>query len=273
MKYSDYNNFFQFKNNTLFVRQNPVILIDIIGDIEKEQKIKLLEKHISEIFYSQFYVNPNHGRYGKKNLFKSLLKNNSYLGNKLIRGFKIISKSNFGQIIIQKENTLRIAYPGEYITINDNECIYYQKKVILNPKDIFCFYIPFSEISSYPEFLNRLYFNINPDYLHIILVKIFELMHSSVVPFNLKFLTNRKDYWRSDTLVIYFFKDYSSEVFQLFEENYFDLKDFLRLNIPLFTNELMPGISWAENPPTSNMSFGQQISIDFAKQLVKTFKI
>lgn len=173
-----------------------------------------------------------------------------------------------GQIISKKGNYTRSVYPGEFL--NDSRFHHLpatQQQIRLfsrkEHKDVSTgFYYIFGNTitEDNADQLVRLYFNINPDGIRLLIALITQLFNDYQVPFEFKCVNHPYFYSRCDAAVLYFEKRYSSIAFLVIQEIHKQIKQHLLPQTPLFTKALAEGIGFAENPKKTDESFGTHIS-------------
>lgn len=127
------------------------------------------------------------------------------------------------------------------------------------------------------DFLLRIYFTFKPDadIISKLLKSIQHNFDSNQIPFEFKFLSSDKLYYRFDTGVLYLSRRHWHISMEIVREIYFhfvDEKDFFREEKPLFTYQIAKGISFAENPDDFRYSsFGSYVSVIIAKAIIESY--
>ncbi|MCC5639656.1 hypothetical protein LC593_28290 [Nostoc sp. CHAB 5844] len=96
--------------------------------------------------------------------------------------------------------------------------------------------------------LVRVYFNLSPEGAVAVMSSLTHQLNTMFIPFTFKALYNPSDYERSDTAVLYFEKTKYPIIQQVLQDIYVNYKLHFRLEIPLFTKLLAPGVALAEEP-------------------------
>ena len=84
-------------------------------------------------------------------------------------------------------------------------------------------------------------------------------LNEAAIPFHFKVLYNPKEYQRDDSGILYFDKRNYEAVIQVLKTVYAEHKSNFKLDVPLFTKQLVAGLGLAEEPDqkfASQESFG-----------------
>ncbi|HYX14561.1 MAG TPA: T3SS effector HopA1 family protein [Nostoc sp.] len=105
----------------------------------------------------------------------------------------------------------------------------------------------------------RIYFNFSPPGAVAIMRTITQQLNEIKVPFVFKVLYNPSDYGRYDSGVLYFERNNYEAVRQVIQIIYAENRSHFRMEVPLFTKVLAPGLALAEEPDckfSAQESFG-----------------
>ncbi|MEH2138801.1 T3SS effector HopA1 family protein [Nostoc sp.] len=94
----------------------------------------------------------------------------------------------------------------------------------------------------------RIYCNLTPEGAVIVMDSLTQKLNELVIPFSFKVLYNPKEYQRYDSGVLYFERRDYEVVRQVLRIVYQEYKSYFKLEIPLFTKRLAPGLGLAEEP-------------------------
>ncbi len=111
---------------------------------------------------------------------------------------------------------------------------------------------------THPETV-RVYFNLSPKGAVVVMGAITRQLNEIKIPFTFKVLYNPSDYGRYDSGVLYFEKSNYEAVRQVLQAVYAENQSYFRIDVPLFTKLLAPGLALAEEPDskfTASESFG-----------------
>jgi hypothetical protein len=105
--------------------------------------------------------------------------------------------------------------------------------------------------------LVRIYFNLTPDGAVAVMGSLTRLLNEQNIPFDFKVLYNPQDYQRHDSGVLYFDKSSYQLVHQVLQQIYQEHQSHFKVEVPLFTLQLAPGLALAEEP---NQKFAERES-------------
>ncbi|MFN6518646.1 MAG: T3SS effector HopA1 family protein [Nostoc sp. CreGUA01] len=94
----------------------------------------------------------------------------------------------------------------------------------------------------------RIYFNFTPQCAVAVMASLTQQLNNLLIPFSFKVLYNPKDYERHDSGVLFFDKRDYEAVREVLQVVYRENKLGFKLEVPLFTKQLAPGLSLAEEP-------------------------
>ncbi len=187
-----------------------------------------------------------------------------------------------GNILVRKGSVKRYTYAGDFIreyfgqgplqrgeSVNIRVLPEYGRE----PEDE-SFYFVFGEtlLDNNNSALVRLYFNIAAEGAAPLITFITRNLNRFSIPFQFKCLNQARSYTRCDSAVLYIDKRYCAIVGDLLSEGYTTLKAWFNPEVPMFTRQLAPGISFAENPFSSAESFGTSRCKIIAQGLVNAWK-
>lgn len=121
----------------------------------------------------------------------------------------------------------------------------------------------------------RIYFNFTPDGAVALMGSLTRQLNEMAIPFSFKVLYNPKDYQRYDSGVLYFDKRDYEAVAQVVKSVYTQQRSHFKLEIPLFTMQLAPGLGLAEEPDNKfaqQESFGMNRSQIVANGLLEAWQ-
>ncbi len=96
--------------------------------------------------------------------------------------------------------------------------------------------------------LVRIYFNLTPDGAVGVMGSLTQQLNERNIPFDFKVLYNPQDYQRHDSGVLYFDKSNYELVHQILQKVYQKNQSYFKVEVPLFTLQLAPGLALAEEP-------------------------
>jgi len=94
----------------------------------------------------------------------------------------------------------------------------------------------------------RIYFNLSPEGAIALMGAITRQLNEIAIPFSIKALYNPSEYERHDSAVLYFDKSNYEVVRQIVQSIYAEESSHFRMEVPLFTKLLAPGLALAEEP-------------------------
>ena len=96
--------------------------------------------------------------------------------------------------------------------------------------------------------LVRIYFNLTPNGAVAVMGSLTQQLNEQNIPFDFKVLYNPQDYQRHDSGVLYFDKTNYQQVRQILQQVYQQHQPHFKVEVPLFTLQLAPGLALAEEP-------------------------
>ncbi|MEO1430177.1 MAG: T3SS effector HopA1 family protein [Cyanobacteria bacterium J06633_8] len=137
--------------------------------------------------------------------------------------------------------------------VGDNVAIRMPKNLIQNG-----FYLAVSNTESQShQSMVRVYFNFTPGGAVAVMRRLTQMLNAIRIYFHFKVLYNPAEYKRHDSGVLYIDKSNYEAVRKVLETVYSENKSHFKLDIPLFTKQLAPGLGLAEEPDSK---FAQQES-------------
>ena len=94
----------------------------------------------------------------------------------------------------------------------------------------------------------RVYFNISAEGAVAVMGNITQQLNAILIPFSFKALYNPSDYGRYNCAVLYFEKSHYETVRSVLQTVYLDNQCHFRMQVPLFTKLIAPGLAIAEEP-------------------------
>lgn len=94
----------------------------------------------------------------------------------------------------------------------------------------------------------RIYFHLSPEGAVAVMAGLTEQLNAIDIPFSFKVLYNPSNYDRFDSGVLYFEKSFYSQVLHSLQILHTENERHFRPEVPLFTKQLVPGLSVAEEP-------------------------
>jgi hypothetical protein len=230
---------------------------------------------LSNLIYQKFYINSTDLNLKKENLITKLKKANKSK-NVLHRGFTIDFILANGNLIAQKDDFKILVKPGQYILLENVEPRLNQQILIHKPHEIYesenDFYFVYGTTldDDFYEAKLRIYFNLSPNGMPLLVESVTTLLNQKNIPFTFKCLFETQKFGRSDSCVLYFDKRYFNDFKGIWQEIYLKIEQFLNPNIPLFTKRIQLGVGLAENPK-SNKSFGKERCTLIAQGIFESF--
>jgi hypothetical protein len=120
----------------------------------------------------------------------------------------------------------------------------------------------------------RVYFHLSPEGAVAVMASLTEHLNAIGIPFSFKVLYNPSNYDRFDSGVLYFEKSFYSQVIHSLQSVHTENERYFRPEVPLFTKQLVPGLSVAEEPDrkfTERESFGTNRCQIIADALLATW--
>jgi hypothetical protein len=122
--------------------------------------------------------------------------------------------------------------------------------------------------------MTRIYFHFSPEGAIAVMASLTQKLNVRNLPFSFKVLYNPSSYDRYDSGVLYFEKSFYPQVREALQAIYAETEIHFRPEVPLFTKQLAPGLSVAEEPDrkfTEQESFGTNRCQIVANGLLKAW--
>lgn len=170
-------------------------------------------------------------------------------------GWLVLRQEEDDSLAVKKgELTLHIK-PAEHLQPEQKEAKVGDKVAILMPRNLvqngFYMAVGNNGAQGYKtgyENTVRIYFNLTPQGAVAVMKQLTQQLNAISVPFSFKVLYNPADYGRYDSGVLYFEKNDYEIIQPILNAIYTLNQDDFYPDIPLFTKELAPGLSVAEEP-------------------------
>lgn len=195
-------------------------------------------------------------------------------------GWKIYNINQNGVVSVEKGDDFRTAHPGEFIDTSGTtqqpavgnivSIVINKESLVLQPGFYYCLsHQPLAE-SDHHELL-RIYFNCTAQGAIQIVDQLSRQLNQYEIPFRFKCLSDLNQYGdRRDSAVLYFTKRYFNLVHRLLGGMLPHIANGLNNDVPLFSKEIYPGISLAEDPANGD-SFGMHRSRLIATGIVNAW--
>lgn len=195
-------------------------------------------------------------------------------------GWRVYQQAEGGRLFVQKGERHRAAQPGEYLfatrpghppQLNDVVSLWASNG---SPalQDGFFHVIGEELADQFDEFsILRFYFNVTADAAPALVAFITDALNRYRVPFRFKCLSAAGNYGRADGAVLYVANREFDLCAQLLEEMPEAVTAGLRPEVPLFSQELRPGVGLAEDPGNGE-SFGMHRCRLLAEGLVAAWR-
>jgi hypothetical protein len=208
---------------------------------------------------------------GEENNLPLDLENNTYLGvdvdfyeqlhqsncgeGYFDRGWSVVREETDGTLAVTKNGLrlhiekLRHLQPQQQASVGDVVAVLLPKNRVQNG-----FYMAVgnqglksrSDQGKLP--LVRIYFNLTPTGAVAVMGSLTQQLNKMAIPFSFKVLYNPKEYDRYDSGVLYFEKSHYDRIRQVMTAVYLENESYFKLEVPLFTMQLAPGLGLAEEP-------------------------
>lgn len=189
--------------------------------------------------------------------FYERLHNSNYGEGYFDPGWSVVRQENDGTLAVNRGSLTLYIQPEKHLetaqksaSLGDSIAIRMPKNRVQNG-----FYMAVSNIGfSHLEYVKtqsvtvRIYFNVTPEGAVAVMGSLTQRLNELAIPFIFKVLYNPKEYQRYDSGVLYFDKRDYEVVKLVLKTVYQEHKLYFKLEIPLFTKQLAPGLSLAEEP-------------------------
>ncbi|MBW4617109.1 MAG: hypothetical protein KME21_28470 [Desmonostoc vinosum HA7617-LM4] len=174
-------------------------------------------------------------------------------------GWSVVRQESDGVLAVNKGGlTLHV----ERKELADQSAMVGDSVAILMPRNLIQngFYMAVSDMGlNTDDELVRIYFNLSPEGAVAVMASLTQQLNEIKIPFSFKVLYNPSDYKRHDSGVLYFAKSNYEVVRQVLTTVYAEQRSHFRMEVPLFTKQLAPGLALAEEPDqkfAASESFG-----------------
>ena len=204
-------------------------------------------------------------------IFVELLSNaNNSVGN-WEPGWSICKLEKNGKVAVKKNDLVLWVLPHQFALLDNKQARIGDKCYVAMVKEfrelLPGYYMANGNTALKEQsFITRIYWNISSNGAISLLSSVTTELNRENIPFQFKILKNDDQYTRADAGVLYMDKGDIRKVVNALSTIYDKIKSFLKPSVPLFTRKLVPGISLAEDPSTSE-SFGQQRTRLFAEAI------
>ncbi len=256
----------------IIFRNSPIFnFLALPSEIEKE---KLIEQ-VEELIYSNYYTNNSNIEFEPYSILNDLITANKSK-NKFYKGFKIAFILSNNDLIVENKRHKYLVKSGQYLltetaSLEENEqIIIYRPKHLKSIKDPFYHVLSTTLEDDFIEAEIRVYFNFTPKGAIAFTNAITAFLNKRRVPFHFKCLYDTKLFQRADNSVLYINNRYFGILIQFLRNHISEFNAYLNPSTPLFTYQIMPGISIAESPIDKN-SFGKSRCKLLAEGIVNAY--
>lgn len=184
-------------------------------------------------------------------------------------GWLILKDEEDGSLVVRKGGLKLHIERDKHLQLNEQDAVIGHTVAIKMPKNCVQngFYISVGNArvnlpqdTKNESVLVRIYFNLTPDGAIAVMGSLTQQLNTQNIPFDFKVLYNPQDYQRHDSGVLYFDKSNYELVPQILQKVYQENQSHFKVEVPLFTLQLAPGLALAEEPNqkvAGRESFGQ----------------
>jgi hypothetical protein len=149
-----------------------------------------------------------------------------------------------GSLTLHIDRELHLRTEERFVEVGDLVAIRMPRNLVQNG-----FYMAVSNTGTdtHPHTV-RVYFNLSPEGAIVVMSSLTRRLNETTIPFTFKVLYNPSDYARHDSGVLYFERSHYEAVRQVLSSIYPEERSHFRMEVPLFTKLLAPGLSLAEEP-------------------------
>ncbi|MEH0876202.1 T3SS effector HopA1 family protein [Pectobacterium cacticida] len=177
----------------------------------------------------------------------------------------------------EKNGKLRQAYPNSFIPATPNAPLvinqyihFLRQKENRHIQQVF-YYVHSNHYMEHDAPQVRIYWNIMPEGAASLVAMITEVLNAHHIAFNFKCLNHPDLYHRADSAVLYLEKRYFDYTLRVLKPHIPTLEKYLLDTLPLFTQAISKGISFAEDPG-NGQSFGMHRCQLIAKGLLTAYE-
>ena len=181
-------------------------------------------------------------------------------------GWSILKEEEDGSLVVKKDGLKLHIERDKHLQITEQNAVVGDRVAIKMPKNRMQngFYVSVGDaranLHQNASVLVRIYFNLTPDGAVGVMGSLTQQLNEQNIPFDFKVLYNPQDYQRHDSGVLYFDKSNYELVHQTLQKVYQENRSHFKVEVPLFTLQLAPGLALAEEPDqkfAGRESFGQ----------------
>lgn len=241
---------------------------------------KLLLNQLSNKIYMHFYcgIDQNASLSNppeiERDLFMEKLSKENQSMDGLDMNWVVYTVDSSKNAFAQKNGKLRWLQPNSYQfadpTIKEpavNTVVhFFRKKENKEVQPVF-YHVHGNEYMASDEPVVRFYWNTQPEGSPMLIKEITKQFNEYHVPFQFKCLNHPDLYYRNDSSVLYIPKQYLKITSILLQDIVPKIQPYLKKEIPWFTQEIIPGLSFAEDPG-DGQSFGMSRSQAIAQALI-----
>ncbi|MFI5219550.1 MAG: T3SS effector HopA1 family protein [Bacteroidia bacterium] len=275
---------FSVKNDSVFFGNDDTGIQ--VNDFEASEKIQKL----SDIIYRNCYCRNQFssqkaeltsltGNESERLLFISKLNEANKTQDILDKGWSIEEIDESGTLLVSKKEFQMITTAGNYLN---------QSRIISEIRPLDKIMIRMLRDSQQSEnhfyFINgmeqhewwltgsvRFYWNLKKEGAALLLESVSSQFNRFGIPFGFKCCSDPHSYSRNDSGVLYLANCYFNIGIKILKDIHKNISEFLKESVPLFTLKIAKGLSFAENPPSHQISFGQSRSRIIARGLWKAW--
>ncbi|BDS09689.1 T3SS effector HopA1 family protein [Aureispira anguillae] len=248
----------------------------------KEQRSRLLNA-ITNQLYGKFYCDNAASQHQlppitEREHFMNQLSAANCSSDGLDMNWKIYAVDQKGQAFAQKNGVLRHLIPNtyKYATPQQTQAVvnqyvhFYRQKENKKAQAVF-YYVYGNEYLSHEGSLARIYWHIKPEGAAKLVSEITNNFNFYNIPFNFKCLNHKALYTRSDSAVLYLDKKHLALTKMMLPHLIKNMDGYLNDSVPLFTQKLGKGVSFAEDPG-NGQSFGMSRVQVISEALIEGFQ-
>ncbi len=172
-------------------------------------------------------------------------------------GWSILKEEEDGSLVVRKSGLKLHIERDKHLQPNEQDAVIGDTVAIKKPKNCVQngFYMSVGNARANlhknaedESVLVRIYFNLTPEGAVAVMGTLTQQLNDRNIPFDFKVLYNPQDYQRHDSGVLYFDKGNYELVHQILQKVYQENQSHFKVEVPLFTLQLAPGLALAEEP-------------------------
>ncbi len=258
---------------------------------QKDQLRANLKSQLTSVIYSAFYVKgqinaqsvkawekqQSHMNHPQDEAFVEELSTHNSTTDGHDPFWRIYAVDQQGNTYVEKNGEVRQLYPNTYEFANASETTPQVNSMVnitraKEHRDVHptFYHVNSEELMPVGEEIGRFYWNIEPDGMKLLIEQITETFNRYRVPFMFKCTNNPEWYNRADGAVLYILRKQFRIASKLLKQVVAKVKAYLKNEVPLFTQPLCPGLSYAEDPGM-NQSFGMSRSELIAEGIANAY--